>query len=101
MGQGSPHSALYVIASLLASAGSLALTACSVPTPTDIVQSSVFARPGIVYQSGDNIGVDYNAGGIMNATNEREAVALIEKHCKGRYHVVRRGGGHIDAVCDH
>jgi hypothetical protein len=86
---------------LVALATGSALVGCSVPTPTDIVQSSIFARPGTAYQSGDNIGVDYNAGGFMNATNEREAVALIEQYCKGHYHVVRRGGGHIDAVCDH
>jgi len=95
------HSALALSARLLAFASPFALTACAVPTPTDIVQSTVFARPGIVYQSGDNVGVDYNSGGIMNATNEREAVSLIEQYCKRRYHVVRRSGGHIDAVCDH
>jgi hypothetical protein len=78
----------------------LTLADCAVPTPHDIVQSSVFARPGIVYQSGDNIGVNYPVGGVLAATNEREAVALIEQYCKGQYRVVRRGGGLIDAgVC--
>jgi hypothetical protein len=79
----------------------LVLAGCSVPTPTDLVQSSVFARPGIVYQSGDAIGVNYRTGGVLDATNQREAVALIENYCKGQYRVVRRGAGLIDAVCVH
>jgi hypothetical protein len=87
---------------LLATVSALfVLSACSVPTPTDIVQSSVFARPSITYHSGDNVGVDYNVGAILDATNRREAVALIEQYCKGQYRVTRYGDGHIDAVCTH
>jgi hypothetical protein len=64
-----------------------------------VVQSSVFARPSIVYQSGDAIGVDYHDAGILAATNQREAVALIERHCNGKYRIVGRSGGRIDALC--
>jgi hypothetical protein len=57
------------------------------------------ARPSIAYHSGDNIGVDYDEGGILDETNSRVAVALIELYCKGKYRVTQRGSGHIDAVC--
>jgi hypothetical protein len=59
------------------------------------------ARPSIAYHSGDNIGVDYDEGGVLDATNRRVAVALIELYCKGKYRVTQRGNGHIDAVCVH
>lgn len=77
----------------------LVLAACAVPTPSDVLQSSVFARPAVVYQSGDAIGVDYYEGGIQQATNQRAAVALIEQHCQGKYRIVSRSEGRIDAVC--
>jgi len=59
------------------------------------------ARPSIAYHSGDNIGVDYDEGGISDATNRRVAVALIELYCKGKYRVTHSGDEHIDAVCVH
>ncbi len=76
-----------------------ALAACSVPTPNDIMQSSALAGPSIVYKSGNAIGVDYREGGILHTTRQREAIALIEQYCKGQYRVIRRDGGHIDALC--
>jgi hypothetical protein len=62
-------------------------------------QPEAFVRPRIAYHSGDNIGVDYDEGGILDATNSRVAVALVELYCKGKYRVTQRGSGHIDAVC--
>jgi hypothetical protein len=59
------------------------------------------ARPSIAYHSGDSIGVEYDEGGVLDATNRRVAVALIELYCKGQYRVTQRGSGHIDAVCVH
>ena len=101
MGENRSLSSRNMIARHVVFAAACALAGCAAPTPTDIVQSTVFSAPHIVYQSGDNIGVDYNEGGILDATNTREAVALIEQYCKGQYRVTRRGGGHIDAVCTH
>jgi hypothetical protein len=59
------------------------------------------AMPYIAYHSGDNIGVDYNAGDILDETNRREAVALVEIYCKGKYRIIPGNPGHIDAMCVH
>jgi hypothetical protein len=59
------------------------------------------AMPYVAYHSGDNIGVDYNAGDVLDETNRREAVALVEIYCKGKARVTQGGSGHIDAVCVH
>ena len=76
------------------------LAACSgVPTPSDVVQSSVFAGPRVVYQTSDTIGVDYIEGGVLHVTRQREAVAIIERHCDGKYRITGRSQGRIDAVC--
>jgi hypothetical protein len=59
------------------------------------------ALPYIAYHSGDNIGVDYNAGDTLDETNRREAAALVEIYCKGKYRIILGNPGHIDAVCVH
>jgi hypothetical protein len=92
------HNAHNMFARFAALTVAILLAACSVPTPTDIVYSTVFARPSVAYQSGDNIGVDYNEGGILDATNRREPVTLIEQYCKGQFRIVQRRDGHIEAA---
>ena len=69
------------------------------------IQSSVFARPEIVYSSGKTIGVRYVSVGVQSR-NETEAMELLAKHCGGAgYQVTNRTvSGQptrvtIDAVC--
>ena len=65
-------------------------------------QYTVFARPEVVYSTPTTVGVRYIAAGIQGRYNERQAMRLIEEHCRGRYQVTGRSEGQastIDAVC--
>jgi hypothetical protein len=65
-------------------------------------QYTVLARPEVVYSTASTVGVRYIAGGVQGRGNEREAMRLIEEHCRGRYRVTGRSEGQavtIDAAC--
>ena len=70
----------------------------------DIVQSTVFARPKIIYHTGDNLEVSYLNGGIQQSYNERTAMDLLKQECGGAFRITGRsdsanGGSYVDAVC--
>jgi hypothetical protein len=69
----------------------------------NIVQSSVFAQPTVVYHSGDNIEISYYVGGIQQSFNEKNAIELLKKECGGAFRITNRtstgGNSFIDAVC--
>lgn len=84
----------------------IALLAVLAVLLTGCVQSSVFARPEIVYSSGKTVGVRYVSVGVQSRGNETEAMQLLAKHCgPGGYQVTNRTvSGQptrvtIDAVC--
>ena len=77
----------------------LTLTGCALPNK--LLQSASLAPPpsSAIYQSADTIGVEYADDGLMRLSNRQEAVAMIERHCSGRYRVVGGSEGRIEAEC--
>jgi Tfp pilus assembly protein PilX len=70
----------------------------------NIIQSSVFAKPAVVYHTGDNLEVSYYNGGIQQSSNERTAMELLKKECGGAFRITGRsnapsGDSYVDAVC--
>lgn len=75
-----------------------ALQGCS-----GIIQSSVLARPSIVYSSGSAIGVEYVNIGVQASFNQQGAMDLISNYCHGQFRVTGRSErdrlSYVDAVC--
>ena len=65
----------------------LTLLGCALPKPT------------VIYQSADTIGVEFTDDGMMRVSNQQEAVAMVARHCEGRYRIVGGSEGRIDAMC--
>jgi hypothetical protein len=66
-------------------------------------QSTIFAAPEVVYESGDNIGVNFVNVGFSGSSNEAGAMQLIADYCKGKFKVTGRSERekttNIDAQC--
>lgn len=80
------------------------LAGCS--TGGSVLQSSVFARPAVVYRTGDNLEISYFNAGIQQSFNEAAAIDLLKKECGGAFRITGRtaspsGDAYIDAVCVH
>jgi hypothetical protein len=72
----------------------------------NILQSTVFAQPAVVYHTGDNLEVSYYNSGIQQSFNEGHAIELLKKECGGAFRIANRsnapsGDTYIEAVCVH
>jgi hypothetical protein len=72
----------------------------------NLIQSTVFAQPTVVYHTGDNLEVSYYNEGVQQPFNERNAIELLKKECRGAFRIAGRSNGpngdsYIDAVCVH
>jgi hypothetical protein len=97
---------------ILGCAAAVALNGCmsdgagSNSVADNIVQSSVFAQPKVIYHTGDNLEVSYYNGGIQQSFNETHAMDLLKKECGGAFRITNRsnapsGDSYVDAVCVH
>jgi hypothetical protein len=75
-------------------------------TSGNILQSTVFAQPAVVYHTGDNLEVSYYNSGIQQSFNEAHAIELLKKECGGAFRITNRsnapsGDSYIEAACVH
>jgi hypothetical protein len=76
----------------------LTLTGCALPNKL-LQSASLLTPPSVIYQSADTIGIAYVDDGLMRVSNRQEAVAMVERHCSGRYRVLGGSEGRIEAEC--